>query len=336
MPVVEFVERLLRAEGGRGVHTRVAAVSRAGARAFAGVAPAAAARPDERTLFEIGSVTKAFTGTLLAAMHLRGEVGLSEPLTRLLAPAEGPAWRWRPPTLEELATHRSHLPNVPRSLAQDELRAALGLLRREPWAGVTEDDYRRVVRATRPRRAPGGRMRYSSMGFGLLGDALAARAGMPWAQLIRERVCAPLGLADTVVEVPAEAASRLMQGRSGRGAPRPPLHDWMPAAGSLRSSAADVLTFLEAAVAAPDGPLGAAFELALRPRARIGRSAAIGLGWLILRRRDRPAVAWHNGGTWGFRSFAAVVPEESLAVVVLANTTRSVDRLGFKLLEEAR
>jgi serine-type D-Ala-D-Ala carboxypeptidase/endopeptidase len=258
---------------------------------------------------------------------------LSEPLTRLVAPAHAPPWPGRPPTLEELATHRSHLPNVPRPLGGDELRASLGLLRGDPWAGVTEEDYRAMVRATRPRREPGGRMRYSSMGFGLLGDALAARAGMPWQRLVRERICVPLGLADTVVEVGADASSRLLSGHSGRGRARPPLQDWMPAAGSLRSSTADVLTFLEAAAAAPDGPLGRALELALRPRARVARHLSIGLGWLVLRRRGRPATAWHNGGTWGFRSFAAVAPEESLAAVVLSNTTRSVDRLGFKLLE---
>jgi serine-type D-Ala-D-Ala carboxypeptidase/endopeptidase len=330
---VDSVERLLRAESGRGVRTRVVAVSRGGARQIAGVFPAGAPRPDERTLFEIGSVTKLFTGTLLADMHLRGEAGLSEPLTRLLPPSETPSWRWRPPTLEELATHRSHLPNAPRQMAADELLATFGLTRRDPWADVTADDFRGMLLAARPRAAPGGRMRYSSMGFGLLGDALAARAGMPWERLVRERICAPLGLADTAVEIGPEGAPRLLQGFSGRGAPQPPLQDWMPAAGSLRSSSADVLTFLEAAAAAPQGPLGPAFELALSPRARIGRQMSIGLGWMLLRRGGKPAVAWHNGGTWGFRSFAAVVPEESFAVVVLSNTKRSVDRLGFKLLE---
>jgi serine-type D-Ala-D-Ala carboxypeptidase/endopeptidase len=332
---VDSVERLLRAESGRGVRTRVAAVSRGGVRTFAGVSPIGAALPDDRTLFEIGSVTKAFTGTLLADMHLRGEVGLSEPLTRLLPPSQTPSWRFRPPTLEELATHRSHLPNVPRQLAGDELLAMFGLSRGDPWAGVSEDDFRGMVSGMRPGRAPGGRMRYSSLGVGLLGDALAARAGMPWERLVRERVCEPLGLADTAVAVAPEASSRLLQGHTGRGAPRPPLEDWMPAAGSLRSSAADVLTFLEAAAAAPEGPLGPAFELALRPRARIGRHVSIGLCWMILSRPGKAPVAWHNGGTWGFRSFAAVVPDDAFAVVALSNTKRSVDRLGFKLLEEA-
>ncbi len=44
---------------------------------------------------------------------------------------------------------------------------------------------------------------------------------------------------------------------------------------------------------------------------------------------------WHNGGTFGFRSFAGYVPEAGIAAVVLTNTLRGVDGLGFKLLDAA-
>ena len=65
----------------------------------------------------------------------------------------------------------------------------------------------------------------------------------------------------------------------------------------------------------------------------MARHVSIGLGWLIVSRRKKPPVTWHSGGTWGFRSFASIVPQEGLAVVVLANTARSVDRLGYQLLD---
>lgn len=178
-------------------------------------------------------------------------------------------------------------------------------------------------------------MAYSSIGFGLLGDALARRAGSPFDVLLERRLCSPLGLADTGIEVDERAKPRLLEGRSWRGAPRPPLRDFMPAAGALRSTADDLLTFLEACLEPPHGLLGEALALAQQPRARINKHTSVGLGWLILRRRrGRPPVIWHNGGTWGFRSFAAFVPEEALAVVVLSNTTGSVDRVGFKLIEQ--
>lgn len=76
-----------------------------------------------------------------------------------------------------------------------------------------------------------------------------------------------------------------------------------------------------------------ALALAQRPHARIGRRGEVGLCWLIVHRRGRPRILWHNGGTWGFRSFAAFAPEKAVAVVVLSSSTCSVDRVGFQLLD---
>ena len=107
----------------------------------------------------------------------------------------------------------------------------------------------------------------------------------------------------------------------------------MPAAGSLRSSVHDLLTFLEACLEPPAGTLGEAIALARKPRLRVNAHLSVGLGWLVLRRRGHPPVVWHNGGTWGFRSFAGFVPGDGPAAVVLSNTTRSVDGLGFRLID---
>lgn len=109
----------------------------------------------------------------------------------------------------------------------------------------------------------------------------------------------------------------------------------MPAAGSLRATADDMLRFLSACLRPPPEPPGPALALAQRPHARIGRRAGVGLCWIIASRRARPRIVWHNGGTWGFRSFAAFAPQTDTAVVVLSNSARSVDRLGFQLVEAA-
>lgn len=289
---------------------------------------------DERSLFEIGSITKPFTGVLLAEMCLRGEVRLDDPVSTYLPDAHLPRWNGREPMLEELATHRAALPNAPRGLVRKELAFVLGLRSSDPWADLDARAYRTAVRATAARRPPGGRFRYSSLGFGLLGDALAARAEAPYERLLQDRICSPLGLLDTTTSVPPENQARLLEGRSRRGRPRPPLRDEMPAAGAIRASARDLLRFLACSLAPPEGTPGPALRLATDPRARVSRRIDIGLGWLILRRRRKPELIWHNGGTWGFGSFAAMVPDRQLGVVVLANTARSVDRLGFKLVDQ--
>lgn len=247
--------------------------------------------------------------------------------------ARAPLARACEPTLEELATHRADLPNAPRGIGRKELAYALGLRSSDPWADIDARAYREAVRRTAARRPPGGRVRYSSLGFGLLGDALAARAGATYERLLEERITSPLGLLDTTISVPPEHRQRLLEGRSRRGHPRPPLRDQMPAGGAIRSSAREIVRLLACFLERPERAPGPALGLAAEPRARIGRRMDIGLGWMILRRRGCPQLIWHNGGTWGFRSFAAMIPDRQVAVVVLANTARSVDRLGIKLVD---
>jgi CubicO group peptidase (beta-lactamase class C family) len=172
------------------------------------------------------------------------------------------------------------------------------------------------------------------MAVGLLGDALAARAGTSYEELVTERVLAPLGMSATAVTVPPARTHRLLEGHSRRGHPRPPIQDFMPAAGSLRSSVEDMLCFLAACLQPPEGPLGAALELAQRPHVDMGRGVQLGLCWVIFARRGHRRVIWHNGGTWGFRAFAGFAPDRGTAAVVLSDTARSVDRLGLQLVEE--
>lgn len=318
------IEELVARAARRGHDALVVGVLTDGEATFRGRGRGRDGRPaDEATLFEIGSITKPFTGVLLADMFLRGEVRLDDPVSRYLPDAQVPRWKEREPTLEELATHRASLPNAPGGLVRKELAFVLGLRSSDPWAALDAAAYREAVRRTAARRPPGGRFRYSSLGFGLLGDALAAHAGAPYEQLLQDRICSPLGLLDTAISIPPEKRARLVEGRSRRGHARPPLRDQMPGAGAIPASAHDLLRFLICYLAPRADPPGPALRLATEPRARVAKRIAIGLGWLILRRPRKPVLIWHNGGTWGFRSFAAMVPDLRVGVVVLANTACS-------------
>jgi D-alanyl-D-alanine-carboxypeptidase/D-alanyl-D-alanine-endopeptidase len=285
------------------------------------------------SLFEIGSISKALTGTLLAQMHLAGEVDLGDPLSLHLSPDLAPSWREREPRLIDLASHRADLPNTPPPLGRRELAYSLGLRGDDPWTGLDQTEYRALLRRVKTRGRV-EKVRYSSIGFGLLGEALARRAGVSYEQLLRDRLCEPLGMADTWVDVPARLHGRLLGGHTASGRPRPPIADLMPAAGSVRSDIDDMLTLLEASLRPADDELGRALALAQTPITPEGR-IRIGLGWMTLERKRRPRVVWHNGGTWGFRSFAGFVPETGVGVVALANSSRDVSRFGLKVLEAA-
>ncbi len=275
------------------------------------------------SVFEIGSITKTFTGTLLADMAREGLVALDDPVAEHLPVA--PPVLGRPITLEDLATHTSGLPRLPSGL----LRTAYTRDRKDPYARL---DLLAAIPATRPKREPGGRAVYSNYGMGLLGYALAHRAGVSYGELVRSRITAPLGLTHTALDTPG-----LVQGHTRRGRPTPPwnLAD-LAGAGGLRSTAADLLEYL-ALHSRSDIALAASAREARRPRAKLG-VAGVGLAWLIIPAnkgiypRFPHDVVLHEGGTGGFRTFAAAMPATGTAVVVLANQARTTGHLGVKLL----
>jgi CubicO group peptidase (beta-lactamase class C family) len=288
-------------------------------------------RPDGATIFEIGSVTKVFTGLLLADLAHEGIVGLDAPLASYL-----PAWVRVPTrgggqiTLGDLASHAAGLPRNP----SGTLRRWRGD-RANPHVALSVDELYAGLARTRLRRRPGERVRYSNLGAGLLGQALAGASAQPYETLVRERICRPLGMADTMITPTGEQTARLATGHTRRGRPAPPLQ--LPAlagAGALRSTATDLLRFLEANLDPTRTPLASQLERAQQPRLRAARRLEVGLGWLIAHPPGAAGpVLWHNGGTSGFRSFVAVARETGTAVVVLSNTARSVDRLGLRLLK---
>jgi len=285
--------------------------------------------PGPDTIFEIGSVTKVFTATVLADMVEEGLVALGDPVQRYLPDDARLPVRGRPITLADLATQTSGLPRLPRGLILQSFRH-----RQDPYARFTVADLERAVGEARLKGEPGGKIRYSNFGFGLLGHVLAARSGRTFERLVQERICEPLGLTDTRITIPPEARARLADGHNRRG--RTVAHWELPAlagAGALRSTVADLLGFLELQFRQPGTRLERAAQATHEPRAHRGPLVQC-LGWveLPLRGGDR-RVLWHNGGTGGFRSFVGLVKESETGVVVLSNSSRSVDAIGFRVLE---
>lgn len=285
------------------------------------------------SLFEIGSVTKTFTALLLADLVLDGTVALDDPVEQYLPVA--PPVVGRPITLEDLATHHSGLPRLPAGTA---LRGTT-VERHDPYARFDDAEMVRAIARTTPKRPPGEKFAYSNFGAGLLGWALARRTGSTYADLVADRITRPLGLADTWVEVPEGERHRFAPGHGWWGGDA---GAWdlalLAGAGGLRSTASDLLGYLSVFAEAATGPLAEAAALTRVPRHDVG-PMKVGLGWIVLPggtgpRKFRTAhdLLMHDGGTGGYRSFAAVVPATGRAVVVLASQARGVTGLGLQLL----
>lgn len=291
--------------------------------------------PGAGTLFEIGSVTKTFTALALARMAVAGTVALDEPLARLLPNGSVvPSRGGQEITLQHLATHTSGLPRLPKGML---LRALLRPHTPDPYAGCTTEMLLSGLARTRLRSTPGQRVHYSNLGAGLLGLALARRAGTTYEQLVTTHVCDPLGMSDTVVAAPATRPGRLAQGHDSRRRPTPPwnLAD-LAGAGGLWSTATDLVSYVRAQLDG-SGPteLAEAIRLSRQVEHRNSPFAWMHLGWSAHRLHPRQGAhlqIWHNGGTGGFSSFVGFDPETRAAVIVLSNTQRTVDAPAFDLL----
>jgi CubicO group peptidase (beta-lactamase class C family) len=278
---------------------------------------------DGNTIFEIGSITKVFTSLILADMVSRGEVALDDPAGKYLPKqVRLPERSGKSITLLDLATHTSGLPRLPGNLKPKDPS--------NPYAGYSLDDLYEFLSSYTLPRDPGSEFEYSNLGGGLLGHLLAYRAGTDYEDLIRNRITQPLGMSDTGIALSSSMERRMATGHNAMLAP---VVNWdsstLAGAGALRSSADDLLTFLEAFLGYRESPLAPAMKAMLEVRRPAG-TMEIGLGWLIL-----GEDVWHNGGTGGFRSFIGYDPQERIGVVVLSNasTPGGVGDIGLHLLD---
>lgn len=268
--------------------------------------------PDADTVYEIGSVTKVFTAIALAVAVARGEVTLDTPVAALLP--EGaivPGFEGEAITLAHLATHTSALPEWPPDFAP--------AVPSDPSADYDAAHLRASLAVTTLTARPGSvSPAYSSFGLGLLGHALAARAGTDYEAMVVERICAPLGMRDTRI-VPDDALrARLARGHDEEGRPVEPwtwARGGVEGAGALRSTPRDMARFVLANLR-PDGELATALRLAQTPRVPLRNGGAVGLGWGIA----DTGVLEHEGQTHGFHSWVGVDPARGVGVVVLSNT----------------
>lgn len=282
--------------------------------------------PTGTTLFEIGSVTKVYTGLLLADAVQRREVTLDAPVSELLPPGiTVPTKDKTPITLKHLMLHSSGLPRLPPSLDKP---------RPDPYAGYGEEQLYEDLLATELVTQPGTRIVYSNYGAGLLGFALGRKLGGGYGTVLRERVLVPLGLEDTHLGFPPGAPRA-----EGTNEDLQPMVPWtfdaLAGAGALVSNARDQLALIDAELDAAAGsklPLRAPMRLTHEPQLdEVGANA--GLGWVI----DREGRYWHNGGTGGFHAFLGFDPKSRRGIVILAATSTSlVDHLAnslYKILD---
>ncbi|PCK20715.1 serine hydrolase [Bacillus pumilus] len=279
----------------------------------------------EEVIFEIGSISKVFTTSILASMIQRGQMKLDDSIS-LYCPQ---IRKNHPIQIEQLAIHTSGLPA--NRLLRDVQLWFLPKVRRDIYCQYSLDELMKLLNSKKwnqPKEYPS---RYSNVGMGLLGLIMGWSLNKTYEQLLTEYIVEELNLSHTFIKIKEHLKEKMILGHKENGKEVPPLHmlDYQ-GAGAIRSTITDLLSFLSAHMSAD---AGSPWYMTHESRLKIGRNMSMGLGWVI----DDTGLICHNGATSGFSSFMGFRPHSKTGVVVLSNyrnriTQDSPDRIAYDLM----
>ncbi|WP_106794704.1 serine hydrolase domain-containing protein [Aquimarina sp. Aq78] len=283
---------------------------------------------DENTVFEIGSVSKTFTGILLADRVVNRELSLDTPLQQLLPKGiTAPKRNGKSIKLYHLSNHTSSFPGMPNNFTPANSE--------NPYADYSIEQLYNFLNDYELPRDIGSKYEYSNYSQGLLGHLLAYKKQMSYEELVNEVITNPLKLENTRITLNPKMKENLAIGHNSFGFE---VENWdiptLAGAGAIRSTAVDMLNYLAHNMGLKKNDLYPAMKLSHTKTATVHNSLKVGLGWHILL-RDRLEIVWHNGGTGGYRTFIGFIKGGDKGVVVLTNSKNAVgiDDIGFHLLD---
>jgi len=303
--------------------------------------------PDEHSIFEIGSITKTFTATLLAQMILDGKLDLEDELEALLPEQEVdvPQWNGTSINLRHLATHSSGLEKSPRDSNQP---LPPGYDPYDPYAAYsTAYVYDYLSNWCNLQFEPGTRYSYSNTGMGLVGHVLGLMDSTSYADVLEREILKPLGLNETTLFITGELIPLLAPGHDEArdSVSNYNAQDIFQGAGFIKSTLHDMLIFLKVQMGLLPSGLDDAIALTHEPHFEVGTvtyndregvyQLAIGLAWHIDVLPEGDTYYSHGGRTNGYMAYMAFDPETSTGVVILCNQSYdgAITRFGEDLLK---
>lgn len=275
------------------------------------------------TIFDLASISKVYTTTMLATQVLANKIKLNDPIVKYLPTLTGTS---KLPidqvTVLELATHTAGFP-----------RAVQGF-------GIKNGDKSTLMQSLKqwhPTAKLGTQYLYSNVSFGLLGVVLEGESGMGYMPLLDKTVLQPLNMEHTCVDVPADQKNLQAQGFDPQGLPAKQfVSTYLIGGGSLRSSASDMLQFLKANLNISDTgtpDLLKAMQYAQQPHYTVKPNFIMTLGWQRITRNGNLFIT-KNGGNIGFSTFIGFSPDKKFGVVVLTNRAKAKSQqLGWQIMQ---
>lgn len=273
-------------------------------------------KPTPHNIYEIGSLSKVFTGLILSSLHLNGTLSINDSISSVLLSLKGtPAGKI---TLIELATHMSGLARIPNNLTNINLK--------DPYANYSEEMLLSYLKSLKDIKKPKvfSWKNYSNTGFGLLGYILQKKTNLTYEELVKKYITKPLGMKNTYVNVPRDKRKFFVPGHNELLAITPYwlIQNSMSGAGALKSTASDLMLFLKANISPKNTKIRDVLEFSQLTRYK-DQDKGIGIAWALKLENDQVESIGHNGGTGGFVSDLQFDVNKKKGFFYLSNTSSS-------------
>lgn len=311
--------------------------------------------PTTDTVFEIGSITKPFVTILAAQLQQEGLLSLDDPITKFLPQIKFNSDIARKKiTLHHLITHTADLPNTLPLRTIIPYLIKLSIRKKHPYnpfSNYSKEEFYEYLGKRKIKRVPGTVWSYSNYGYALLGHVLEQVTNSSFEELVKNRICKPLGMKDTGINLLNSHKGKMATGYTSLGVES---NFWsspsMEGMISLRSTVNDLLKFTGANLGLSKSNLSPILEYCLStkinpsitpfmkyyPKYVYGLPVTtFRLGWFVFDLGNNDFIG-HDGGTEGFSSFLIMNPENKSGVVILTNklNPRHVHKLGMSLIKE--
>jgi len=277
--------------------------------------------PNDKTLYEIGSVSKTFAGLLLANAVLDGKAALDDPIQKYLAAAyPNLQSQGQPVRLRHLITHTSNMPGMlplrVNTVLKDFAAHATPAKLNAAYANYGQQQFWQDLHTVDIKGPLGKDYAYSSAGTELIAHTLEKIYGMPYDVLLTQFLAREAGMQDTKLRITDKDAGRLAPGYHSDNpvvtTPMPQL-PW-GAAGNLKSTMPDMTKYLRLQLGASPAVLESH-----KPLVRFQDDFSIGYFWNIGSNRQLGTHYVHHGGVPRAQSYAYVVPKYQLGVFIITN-----------------
>lgn len=281
--------------------------------------------PDANSIFEIGSISKTFTATLLAYFVDQGELSLSAPITKYLPDSVAKNIVLKTVSIRMLSNHTSGLAPLPDNFETGNYNPL------NPYQNYTQKLLFSYLKTCKLKSKPGEVYAYSNMAAGLLGVILERISGKSYEDLLKLIICKPLKMENTAEHLSPQEKTHFVKVYNEAGNETPAWDfDALQACGSLRSTVNDLLEYAAANMQTDQNQLSKAMQLTHQVTAN--KSIKVGLGWHFAD-INYTEYLFHGGGTGGSSSFFAFNPDKKVAVIILSNAIESTDPIGVNLIK---